>query len=205
MLIVIGILLFIYILIQSTSAKHKREIQKEKTAFWNREHQANNTRKADISGLDYIKIPVDSLPFADTEDRELVTIQEIIKNLAENPVLNLTGISNTDLKLTYGVANIPFLTQCDNNFTLLSQNLYKWGAYLYDHNKREEAAQVLEFGIQVKSDISKNYILLAEIYKSGNHMEKINNLIKTAQTLNSLTKDTILSALKEIRMSCYLA
>lgn len=204
MLIVIGILLFIYILIQSASISSKRKSQREKEAFWKKEREANSTRKADISGLDYIAIPIDTLPFAETAEEELLTLQNNIKNLAGKPVLNLTGISNTDLKLKYGVANIKFLIRCDNNYTLLIQNLCKWGSYLYDRNMPEEAVTVLEYGIEIKSDISKNYTLLAEIYKAADLPEKITGLIQKAETLDSLTKETILKALKEIKMSYFL-
>lgn len=204
MLIVIGTLLFIYILIQTSSANQKRNLQKAKDAYWQRERKANSTRKVDLSNLNYITIPVDSLPFAEPAEEELTTLQNNIKNLAKAPILNLTGLSNTDLKLTYGVANLTFLTQCDNNYTLLVQNLSKWGSYLYDHNKWNEAVTVLEFGIRCKSDISKNYILLAQLYKTMEVPEKIDDLIQSAQALDSLTKENILKSLKEIKMSYYL-
>jgi hypothetical protein len=147
---------------------------------------------------------MDSLPFSETEEEVLKTLQNNIKNLVPVPILNLTGLSNTDLKLTYGVANLNFLMQCDSNYTLLIQNLYKWGSYLYDHNKWKEAVIVLEFGIRCRSDISKNYILLAQLYKIMGVPEKIDDLIQSAQTLNSLTKEYILGELKEIKMSYYL-
>ena len=141
---------------------------------------------------------MDILPFADTNEEELTEIQTAIKNLFQKPILNLTGLSNTDLKLKYGVANIKFLIQCDDNYTLLIQNLTRWGSYLYDHNRWNEAVTVLEFGIRCKTDISKNYILLAGLYKELNTPNKINDLIQTAQTLDSLSKETILTALRKM-------
>lgn len=202
MLIVLGTLLFLYLLIQGSSAGHRSKIQKEKDAFWNREYKANATRKADVSELPYITVPIEILPFTETKEEELILIQNNIRGLAGEPILNLTGISNTELKLKYGVANITFLMQCDENFTLLIKNILKWGSYLYDRNKWEEAVVVLEYGIQIKSDIGKNYTLLAEIYKSMGYMDKINALIQTAESLNTLSKENIVTALKEIRSSC---
>ncbi len=204
MLIVIGILLFFYLLIQYSNIRTKQIIQKEKEAFWNKEYQANSTRKSDISGLDYITIPMDTLPFTDTDEGELNEIQSNIKNLFQKPILNLAGLSNTDLKLKYGVANIKFLIKCDDNYTFLVKNLSRWGSYLYDHNRWNEAVTVLEFGVQCKTDISKNYILLAELYKELNTPDKIDDLIQTAQTLDTLSRENILISLKEIKMSFYL-
>lgn len=167
-------------------------------AFWEKESQANSTRKADISNLDYIKIPLDNFPILDTADEKLANIQNSIKDLSEKPILNLTGVSNTDLKLKYGVANMNYLSVCDNNYTLLVRNLYAWGNYLYELDMKKEAITVLEFGIQCKTDISKNYILLANLYKDMLEDDKINDLLLVAMSLQSLTKDTIIKTLKEI-------
>ena len=51
-------------------------------SFWNREDKANSTRKQDISQLEYITIPLDSLPFKETKDTKLSEYQETVKNLA---------------------------------------------------------------------------------------------------------------------------
>ncbi|WMJ90543.1 hypothetical protein [Anaerocolumna sp. MB42-C2] len=204
MLIVVGLLLFLYLLIQYSNIRTKQILKKEKEAFWNREYQANSTRKSDISGLDYITIPMDTLPFTDTDEEELTEIQSNIKSLFQKPILNLTGLSNTDLKLKYGVANIKFLINCDDNYSSLVKNLSRWGSYLYDHNRWNEALTVLEFCIQCKSDIRKNYTLLAELYKELNTPDKIDDLIQTAQTLDTLSRENILISLKEIKMSFYL-
>lgn len=203
-IIITVILLTFYIWIRTSSNKAKQQIQREREIFWSREHKANSTRKSDISGLDYIKIPVEQLPFMETSEEELLSLQNTILKLSQMQILNLTGISNTDLKLQYGVANITFLSDCDSRFTQLVQVIYKWGEYLYRHNNISEAVKVLEFGIECRTDISKNYILLATIYKEMGVTKKIDELIATAETLLSLTKDSIITSLKEIKLSEYL-
>lgn len=203
--IVVGIVLFILLWMRIDSNKNANFVKKEKDAFWKRENSSNNTRKADIASLDYIKIPIELLPFTDTDDEELNSLQKFIKSLSKQPILNLTGLSNTDLKLKYGVANITFLSDCDNNYTILVQSIYKWGSYLYSHNQIPEAITVLEYGIQCKTDLSKNYILLAKIYKDTGVPQKIDELIAIADTLESLMKTSIVSGLKEIKLSTYLA
>ena len=91
--------------------------------FWQRERDANNTRKQDISQLDYVDFSGVTLPFAQFEDTLLKECEQQVLNLKDKKVLNLTGISNTDLKMTYGAANLPLLTQYDQNFTLLVRTL----------------------------------------------------------------------------------
>lgn len=179
-------------------SKSSQQSKLENKAFWEKESKANSTRKADISDLDYIQVPLHSLPFSDTSDKELSNLQETIRELSEKPILNLTGISNTDLKFKYGAANMTILSECDNNYTLFVRSLYKWASYLYEHNKRKEAVTVLEYAVECKTDISKNYILLATLYKDLGESEKINDLLLTVMTLQSLTKESIITALKEL-------
>lgn len=203
-IIIAVILLTFFIWMRSSSHKAKQKILKEKEIFWDKERQANSTRKADVSGLNYIKIPVERLPFVETKEEELLSLQNTVKNLSEQQILNLTGISNTDLKLDYGVANITFLSACDVNYTHLVHTLFKWGEYLYNHKQISDATKVLEFAVECKTDISKNYILLATIYKEIGAIEKVDGLILIVESLQTLMKDFILNSLKEIKLSSYL-
>lgn len=202
--IITGLLLFFFLWMRYGNAKANRKIQEEKNTFWEKENLSNTIRKVDISALDYLVIPIDRLPFTETTDEVLVTLQNSIIALTKRPILNLTGLSNTDLKLKYGVANITLLSEYDNNYTLLVSNLYKWGSYLYEHDRIADATTVLEFGVQCKTDVSKHYLLLATIYKDANKLEKIDDLILIVNSLQTLMKDSILSALKEIKLSLYL-
>jgi len=184
--------------------RNHQKVQKEKEAFWNLEYLSNDTRKKDITNLNYIKIPISQLPFMETTDTTLISIQDSIKTLSATSILNLAGKTNTDLKLEYGVANINFLTQCDNNYSQLINTLYKWGDYLYQLGEHHKARAVLEFALDCGSDLSKNYILLATIYKELNTLEKIDDLIHNANKIDTLMKTSIIKSLKEIKNSIYL-
>jgi hypothetical protein len=202
MIIIISLIfLCLFLWIRLSGSNKTRKIQKEQAAFWEKEKKSNFVRKADISGLNYIKIPLEKLPLTKSDDPTLNSLYDTIIGLSKSSVLNLTGISNTDLKLKYGVANITFLSECDNNYTVLVNSLYKWGQYLYDHNRIPEAVQVLEFGIQCHTDVSKHYLLLAEIYKESNALQKIDELIPIAESLNTMMKDKIITSLREIKLS----
>ena len=52
--------------------KSSRENQQKKESFWDRERKANVSRKKDISLLNYIIIPLERLPFIDTDDDEIL-------------------------------------------------------------------------------------------------------------------------------------
>jgi hypothetical protein len=204
MLIIIGILLTLFLIIKFADRKSQMEVKSKNNEFWKREQQANATRNADISGLDYLHIPYENLPLMDTKDDNLLRLQKNILSLEDSFILNLIGLTNTDLKLLYGTANINFLSTCDSNFITLIKTLYEWGAELYNQGYVTEACQVLEYGISIKTDIAKHYILLGKIYQSLKAYEKIDDLILILSELNSSTKQSALSALNELKMSYYV-
>lgn len=169
--------------------------------FWERERQANLTRKKDISNLDFIHVPVNTLPFPETDSEEIGDIQKHIINLASGKIVNFTGKSNTDLKLEYGAPNINLLMEYDKNYLELVRSLYRYGKLLYDRGMANEAATILEYALSIKTDISANYTLLATIYKEKNNAEGINSVISAAEELTSMTKKALLSNLMAIRDS----
>lgn len=204
MLIVLGILLTIYLIIKLADQKSQQELKAKMDAFWQREQQSNAIRKVDISGLDYLHIPYDKLPFMDVDKTNLIRLQNSMKSLEDKPILNLTGLSNTDLKLQYGTANINFLSRCDSNFTTLIKILYDWGLELYQQEYAEQALQVLEYGVSIKTDISKHYLLLGEIYHDLAEYDKIDELIYAVSDLDFSKKVSTLKALKELKMTYYV-
>lgn len=182
--------------------KSDRQKEQAKQKFWEREEAANAVRRKDITFLNYIVIPTDSLPMDDTGDEDIREYQDTILRLSQKRVLNLNGISNTDLKLEYGAANLPELTEYDNNYTTLVNILAKWGAKLIELNKNDDAVTVLEYGISVGSDVSRNFYLLADEYRRRGQPDKIDALIETAGKLESIMQKPILHKLKEIRSYC---
>lgn len=183
------------------SKKSSRTQKRSKENFWERERRANHTRKKDISLLDYIVIPTDRLPLNNTSDPELIEIQDTVRHLAALNILNLSGISNTELKEKYGVANLPELSDYDNNYNTLVNTIATWGSRLYELGCTDDAASVLEYGLSIKSDVSRNYTLLAEIYRDRGEAGRIDALITRAENLNTLLKDSLIKKLTVIRDS----
>ena len=177
------------------SDKNEAKIMQD---YFKRENEANNTRKQPLDNLDYIKIPIDELPTSVNIDDPM--IEECISDLNrlnEESIVNFTGMTNTDLKLAYGPANLPFLQKCDFNYTGLVTCLYKWAKRLYELSYKQEALSILEYAITIKADISGIYYLAADIYTEDGHPEKIDYLINAADTLNSAMKSSIINTLKE--------
>ena len=143
--VLFGWIMIFVVVVSYKRRKADRTRENKERDFWERENAANATRKQDISNLNYVDFTGVSLPFARFSDDFLHQCEEQILKLKDEKILNLTGITNTDLKLKYGAANLTFLTQCDQNFTLLARTLNSWGQRLKELSHTEEAIQGLSF------------------------------------------------------------
>lgn len=185
------------IILTSLLKSNTRNKEKSQQEFWERERLANLTRKKDISNLDYITIPIEKLPFLENPSEKIADYEERVLKLSGCRILNLNGISNTDLKLEYGVANLPELTRYDQNYLELTTLLGKWSQALIDEGYTEEAQTVLEFAVSCGCDSSSIYVNLASIYMKK-EPERINGLINKISVSGSLMKDIIIRRLQEL-------
>lgn len=183
--------------------KSSKQDEERVRAFWQRENDANNTRRKNLDTLTYIKVPnwitLDALSSAlPTDDAELNRCSDIFKSLSSQRILNLTGMTSTDIKMEYGPANLNKLDEYDQNFTLFAQTIYAYGERLHTLGFDHEAMRVLRFGIDSLSDISGNYKLLASLYIKYGQQEKISEIRDSATKLNSLLKKSIIKYLDEL-------
>ena len=187
---------FLYLLKSNKKDAHSQE------DFWERERVANSTRRKPLDDLDYIKLPMEQFPMTLLEDvPKAEDYKQIIISLSELPIVNFTGISNTDLKLRYGAPNIDLLISYDQNYTLLVRTLQQWAQLLYDNGYIDEARQLLEFSVSTGTDVSATYRLLCQIYREQGTPEKISDLYPIAEMLNSAMQKTIVRTLQEADQS----
>ena len=73
-------------------------------------------------------------------------------------------MSNTDLKLEYGRNHLDEMQAIGENYVQLSILIVTIAEILYEAGEYNDAARILEYGIATKTDINKNYMLLADCY-----------------------------------------
>lgn len=172
--------------------KSNSQQQNLEDSFWEREREANLARRKDISNLDYIILPENLLP----ANPETPTEMEFA-SLQGQKMLNLTGLSNTDLKMEYGVQNLEELSAYDETFTKFVRLLPEYAGELISNDKLSDAKNLLEFGVEHKADSKAAFLQLAEIYRRLGQDDQIQHLILVAGEINSLSKLPIISALQE--------
>lgn len=178
--------------------KHEKMEDNALDDFWAREHKANNTRRKSLDGLDYIKIPFECIPKSLLPyDEAVQDCLSTLERLSDKKIVNLTGYTNTDLKIEYGTANLTVLSSYDENYTLYARTIYKL-AKLYLENGYESNARVLlEKGVESGTDIKDTYILLKDMYAKNHEEAKIKALIEAASSLRSANRNIILRSLEE--------
>jgi len=160
--------------------KSSRTLQNANDKFWEREELANSTRKKSTDSLNYITISEKSLPFLEINDEIVAKCVSRLVFLKDKKILNLTGKTNTDLKLEYGAANLTYL-------------LNTYSARLYELGYESEARKVLEFAVETGSDSLSMYRLLADIYSGRNEADSLEYLLFKANQLDSMLKKTIVN------------
>lgn len=201
LIISLGLLIIFVLWLNYEIAKTNRLAKKRKEEFWNKEALANQTRRGDISNLDYISIPYDKLPLGDNPDPTINSYRDTILSYSDKKILNLSEFTNTELKLKFGVSNMNLLSEYDNNYTHLVAILHKWAERLYMNDMPDEALAVLEAALDCKTDVHKSYVLLAKIYISRGSQDKFTQLTDRISSITIHDKETLLSKLNTIKES----
>ena len=197
-LIIFIVFVYTILIVARNTQRQKALAEKKEQEFWDREKRANSVRKKSLDGLDYVRIPLDKLPMdALPEDEKAREYKELLTYLSTQPIVNLTGFTNTDLKLEYGTANITPLSQYDQNYTALVRTLQQWAELLLNAALTEEAETVLAYAISIGTDVSHTYYALAKIYAGREEYDKIADLILRAEGLRSALRNSIVRTLQE--------
>ncbi len=164
--------------------------------FWENENMANSVRKKPLQESDFVCFPFETLPtdesFLPEAPPEALTI---LRSLSDRKMINLNGVSNTDVKKQYGTANLTILSEYDENFESFVKQIYLLCQQLYDAGRIPEAVTLLEEGITAGTDSLSHYRLLAKIYRENGQTDKFPRLRVEAEKLHSLTKKAILREL----------
>lgn len=171
----VPIILILLWVLSHNIKKSKNPFTHSVSSYLAQEDIANSTRKKDISGLPYIQAPIQSFPFDITLNDEKMQLKiaeykKEILNLADKPMLNLIGVSNTELKKTYGPANLELLTAYDQNYSRYLRTLQLFAECIYEEYP-DKAAGILEYCISIGTDISGTYHLLGQYYLNRNDTE----------------------------------
>ncbi|MBQ8528080.1 MAG: hypothetical protein IJ429_06355 [Lachnospiraceae bacterium] len=170
--------------------------EKAESDFWENESMANSVRKKQLEESDFVVFPFDKLPteesFSPNPVPECLTH---LLSLTDKKMVNLNGISNTEVKKRFGAANMTILSEYDANYELFVKNIYLLCQHLYDIGRKDEALMLSEETILTGTDSLSHYKLIIQIYQEQGNNAGIDWLRQKAESLHSITKAAILRAL----------
>ena len=180
--------------------KYNKKGKQVLDSYLEKEQRANATRAKSLDGLNYIEIP-DSVPASlpTPVPSELEDCAKLLQHLKESKIVNLSHISNTDLKLKYGASNLDILSEYDQNYISLLRVLQTLSEYHCEKGNIDTARELLEFAVKAQSDNISTYKMLAKIYCDYGEETKLDYLISAASLLPGLTQKPILRFLKSLR------
>lgn len=170
--------------------------QKREKEFWDREEAAKHAPAIDLSTVDYIKVPLDSFPIGEVDDDEIMLIEDELREISTLRMLSIGDKTNTDLKLEYGTSNFEKVTEYGERFNRLLTLLCDYAKGLIEGGREDLAVNVLEYGVDIGSDISANYTLLGDIYSNLGYSDRLGELISKVEASSLLLKDSILRELR---------
>ncbi len=180
--------------------KHNKKDKKVLDSFWEKEQKANATRAKSLDALNYIEIPESVFAAIPSPlPSELEDSARLLQHLKQNKIVNLSHITNTDLKLKYGASNLDTLSAYDQNYITLLRVLQTLSEYHYEKGNTETTRTLLEFAVEIQSDNISTYKMLAKIYCDNGEEAKLDYLISAASLLPGLTRKPILRFLKTLR------
>ena len=185
--------LFIVFLLVLAYFRRKSDAAQAKVdeAFWSKEREANATRRKNLDELHYITIPVEKLPL----DLDTPACQTI-RQLTQKRLFNAGGMTNTELKLAYGAANLEALSEYESDYIRLEQALDTCAGELLEKDRASDAAAILEFAVSTGSDVGHIYLTLAEIYKEQQKTDQIPALIDAAKQIPTLNRKPFLDRME---------
>lgn len=184
------------IYVKLSLSRSSRSAEKNKTKLLELESKANSTRRQSIVNLDYITFSEKSIPINEINDDELKKIQQELLNFIDKKILNLTGITNIELKKLYGPANLPALSEYDKNFLELVRTLHNYAVTLNKLGYYNDAIKVLEYSVDIGTDMGSSYKFLADLYIQQNEISKIKSLLDKTDKVNNLSRNSVISYLQ---------
>ncbi len=173
----------------------ERKRAKRDAAFWQKEADAEKAPAKDLSTVNFIHVPLEDFSFGLIKTEEAEMTEEEISSLAARPILNLNGMTNTDIKLAYGADNFDYMNVVGEHFDRLEVLLCDYAKLLMEKGYYAEAIPVLSFAVSENATISSIYTLLGECYDAVGAQEKLVELIATVEQRDLLMKPGILDHL----------
>ena len=131
--------ILIGLVINNAIRRSNARSKKIRDEFWERERSSRATPGRSTEDLKFIQFPDDLPLHISTDDPQIKEYQETLVNLTKERVLDLSGISNTDIRFAYGNKNMEELSRADARYMTLCRSLNNLSKAYMELGRKEEA------------------------------------------------------------------
>lgn len=164
------------------------------SSYLEKEHQANNAPRREIH-KDYFFLSTINLEKIKSNcSKKQEKFYEELLHANTLPMIRFDELeTNTELKLKFGPSNLNKITNYENNYRNYFRLLNDMSEELIKNQENDKAEYILKYLIHNKSEFSKTYTLLIDLYKDfpsklddlKNELEQ-NEIINKNQSLKNL-------------------
>lgn len=147
--------------------------------FWSREHEASFARKQSTDDICFLVLDEELIPDPESDD-ELAGITDRLHSLASSEIADLSGLTNTDLKLRWGIANFERLSEADDRFITLTGLIADCCDRLSALGRSGDAAPLLRFAYDNNMRISRIVIAYASLAAEVGDLDLLKEITYTA-------------------------
>lgn len=193
------IIIFVFVSLKKTNSGFRKKIDN----FQKREMKANSTIRHNLSELPYVFPKKENLPIKEYDNpdkfKKIIKLQKAALKKTELDMIKFQEeYTNTDLKLMYGNNNLEKIMFFEEHYNGYVRILQEWAEALIALENIDDAEIVLLEAIQMKTDLSKTYTMLADIYAQKNDSQKLNELLEKTNEIKIYQKDKIISYIKNL-------
>ena len=185
-----SILLFCVILNYAIRKSNIRDRDDSLRSSGKNRHKRGTPEKT-LSEIHFISFPENLLTEITTENSKIIDNLTTLRRLAKAQVINMGGLSNDEIRDTYGDQNFERLSMADQRYMNLCRVLQTLSEECFKSGLPDEAEKFLRFAIDTDTDFLPIWQALGEYYLNTNKSDSLKDLRDKAFSLPDKRFDKI--------------
>ncbi|MCL2573051.1 MAG: hypothetical protein FWE34_00690 [Defluviitaleaceae bacterium] len=188
---IVVLIVVIGLAIRVTNRKRKDAARQNTQDMMEANEAANQTRNKEIGEELFFTPDMARLPIVQYSQEDMqkpvppYMWQTKVLDAAQKKMLRFDRqYTNVELKQMFGAANLDNVANYEENFTNFIHAVRFWAEALIATENTDDAQKVLEESVNVGSELSQSYTLLADIYKNSRNLVALQGLLDKVQASN---------------------
>ncbi len=198
-----SILLFCVILNYAIRKSNIRDRDDSLRPSGKNRHKTGTPEKT-LSDIHFISFPADLLTEITTENPKIIDNLTTLRRLAKAQVINLEGMTNDEIRDTYGDSNFETLSMADQRYMTLCRVLQALSEECFKNGLPDEAEKFLQFAVDTNTDFLPIWQSLGEYYLDSGRSDSLRSLYHKALSLSEERFDKIRDLIENLYNLCGL-